>query len=109
MSALTPRVKTWLGTVSQPPEQISQIALALVDQCYTSVEIIVDEDAETLLALPKMEALKPGAKMAFKKKLLELKVMLLLLYFVCRLINEVHVPFHMSSLRELDQTFGQYI
>ncbi len=51
-----------------------QIASALVSQSYTSVEIIVEEDVERLLALRKMDDLKPGAKIALRKKLHELKV-----------------------------------
>jgi hypothetical protein len=74
MSALTPRLRAWLGTLAQPDQQTGQIALALAEESYTSVEIIVEEDVERLLALPKMEAVKPGAKIAIKKKLSELKV-----------------------------------
>jgi hypothetical protein len=83
MSALTPRLRAWLGTLAQPDQQTGQIALALAEESYTSVEIIVAEDVERLLALPKMEAVKPGAKIAIKKKLPELKVILLYYLSLC--------------------------
>ena len=50
------------------------MALALADNLYTSVDIIVEEDSEALLALPALSALKPGAKVVLRKKLGELKV-----------------------------------
>ncbi len=73
-SALTPRARAWVGAMSLPQDQSTHIALALADNLYTSVDIIVEEHPDTLLALPQITALKPGAKVVLRKKLAELKV-----------------------------------
>ncbi len=73
-SALTPRARAWVGAMSLPQDQSTHIALALADNLYTSVDIIVEEHPDTLLALPGFELVKAGAKVLLRKKLAELKV-----------------------------------
>jgi hypothetical protein len=73
-SALTPRLRAWVGAMSLPQDQSTQIALALALNLYTSVNIIMEEDAKALMALPQVSSLKPGAKVVLRKKLAELQV-----------------------------------
>jgi hypothetical protein len=73
-SALTPRARAWVGAMSLPQDQSTHIALALADNLYTSVDIIVEEDPESMLARPGFGLLKAGAAIVLRKKLAELKV-----------------------------------
>jgi hypothetical protein len=72
----TPRAKAWLGGLARllPEDQTSSIVLSLADHGYTSVEIIVEEEEASLLAMPGIKKLKAGAKIAFKNTLVKLKV-----------------------------------
>jgi hypothetical protein len=74
MLLLTPRARAWLDKFSQPDDQIGRIALALTDQAYISSEVITKESPEKLQELQAIKELKPGAKLTFKKKLINLKV-----------------------------------
>jgi hypothetical protein len=73
-SALTPRARAWVASMSLPEDESTLIALALAHNLYTSVNIIKEEDTESLLSLSAVNALKPGAKVVLRKKLVELKV-----------------------------------
>ena len=55
----------------------------LVDNSYTSVEILVEEDAQALMALPRISALASGAKLLLSIKLRDLKVWRLSIWHVC--------------------------
>ena len=81
VAPLTPRARAWVGTMSLPQDQSTHVALALADNLYTSVDIIVEEHPDTLLALPGFELVKAGAKVVLRKKLAELKVR-----FLCNLV-----------------------
>jgi hypothetical protein len=63
-----------LSTISLPEDQSRLISFGLEHNVYTSVDIVTEEDPETLLSLDHLKQLKPGAKLALKKKLVELKV-----------------------------------
>ena len=71
-ATLTPRTKAWLGTMALPEDQISKITVALADNLYTSVDIMMD-DAKALLELREIQALKAGAKAVLSKNLAKLK------------------------------------
>jgi hypothetical protein len=73
---LTPRAKAWLGGLASllPEDQSSQIVHSLTDHAYTSVETILGESEENLLAVSGVRTLKAGADIAFKKRLAELRV-----------------------------------
>jgi hypothetical protein len=77
---LTPRAKAWLGGLASllPKDQSSQIVHSLTYHAYTSVETILEEREEKLLAVPGVRALKAGADIALKKRLAELRVSSLL-------------------------------
>jgi hypothetical protein len=47
---------------------------SLTHHSYTSVDAIMEEDERTLLAMSGIIDLKPGAKIALRKKLAEFKV-----------------------------------
>ena len=72
---LTPRAQWWVGSMAIGEEQSAGMAVALAESGYTSVEVLSEELPHTLMALPAIEALKPGAKIALRKKLADLKVL----------------------------------
>jgi hypothetical protein len=72
--ALAPSLRSWLKTFNLPEDQMSQIMLELVEQGYTSSEIVVAEDPHKLMKKPRICNLTSGAKIAFKNQLLALKV-----------------------------------
>ena len=66
-----------------PGDLQAHIAHVLAENIYTSVSTVMEESAESLLALPGMESLKPGAKTAFKVHLKGLKVSAVQAYYEC--------------------------
>jgi hypothetical protein len=74
-TALTPRIKAWLGTMPLPDDQKNDITLALANLMYISTDIILEEHADALLARPEISPLKPGTKIVLRKKLAELQVL----------------------------------
>ncbi len=73
---LTPRAKAWLGRLAPllPKDQSSQIVNSFTHHSYTSVDGIMEEVEQILFDLPGIKDLKPGAKIALRKKLAEFKV-----------------------------------
>jgi hypothetical protein len=96
-AALTPRAVTWLETLKQPKDQNDIIVCALVRNAYTSVETIAQENPEKIMQLMEKitPALKPGAKIALRKKLQELKVIVTVQIHItsCGLIHGSHFFF----------------
>jgi len=74
ITVLTPRAQNWVRTLAQPEDQTSQIALTCVEHAYTSVEVLREAPIDALMSAARIEALKPGAKIALRKKLTELQV-----------------------------------
>ena len=57
-----------------PKDQTCQVVNSFTYHSYTSVDGIMEEDEQKLFALPGIKDLKPGAKIALRKKLSEFKV-----------------------------------
>ena len=74
ISVLTPRAKAWLDSLAQCGDHAREIAVDLVARGCTSVEVIREEDAATLLKMPRIACLTPGAKTALTDGLTRLKV-----------------------------------
>jgi hypothetical protein len=57
-----------------PEHQSGMIALSFVDGSYTSLEVLLEEDPQRLLQLPRIKGLQRGAFVAYSKKLTGIKV-----------------------------------
>jgi hypothetical protein len=70
-------------------DQGKRVVLALVQHAYTSVEIILAEKPKKLLALIKSKDLKAGTQVAFRKRLKELQVHVLLHFSLLLIIFDL--------------------
>jgi hypothetical protein len=74
VQATSPRMMMWLGELACiiPASESKRIVSSLLQDSYTSVDILTEESEDKLLS--GIQGIKAGAMLAFKKKLADLKV-----------------------------------